>query len=57
MPVSVGDGKVMRAEGRLGPRRWDWGEVIRKCALPAGMLYFITAWALILKDELGFCRY
>ncbi|THH02997.1 hypothetical protein EW145_g6616 [Phellinidium pouzarii] len=56
MPVSVGDGKVMRAEGRLGPRRWDWGEVIWKCALPAGMVYFITAWALIIKDELGFCR-
>lgn len=45
-------GKVLRSEGRLGPRRWDWAEVIVKCALPAGVLYFVTAWGMILRDEL-----
>ncbi|KAI5116908.1 hypothetical protein M0805_000803 [Coniferiporia weirii] len=52
MPVPAGDGKVLRAEGRLGPRRWDWAEVIVKCVLPAGLMYFITAWAMMLRDEL-----
>ncbi|KAH8111627.1 N-glycosylation protein-domain-containing protein [Phellopilus nigrolimitatus] len=56
-PVSsVGDGKVLRAEGRLGPRRWDWAEVVVKCAMPAGVLYFMTAWAMIMKEELGYYR-
>lgn len=45
-------GRNSRGEGRLGPRRWDWGEVGRKCVLPAGFLYFITAWLLLLKGEL-----
>ncbi|EJD00286.1 uncharacterized protein FOMMEDRAFT_158955 [Fomitiporia mediterranea MF3/22] len=48
-----GYGKVQRLrEGRVGPRRWDWGEMLTKCALPAGVLYFVTAWGLIFKDEL-----
>ncbi len=45
-------GRNSRGEGRLGPRRWDWGEVGRKCVLPAGFLYFITTWLLLLKGEL-----
>lgn len=44
-------GKVLRSEGRLGPRRWDWGEVMVKCLLPAGVLYFVTAWAMVLKQD------
>ena len=51
LTANVGDSKVLR-EGRLGPRRWDWFEVMIKCALPAGILYFFTAWALIIKSEL-----
>ena len=54
--TSVRDGKVLREEGRLGPRRWDWAEVMVKCAFPAGVLYFLTAWALILKSELSFVQ-
>jgi len=45
-------GRNSRGEGRLGPRRWDWGEVGRKCVLPAGFLYFITTWLLLLKGEI-----
>ncbi|KAL6303595.1 N-glycosylation protein-domain-containing protein [Sparassis latifolia] len=32
-------------------RRWDWAEVGRKCALPAGVLYFVTAWAEMIRRE------
>ncbi|TDL20450.1 hypothetical protein BD410DRAFT_725693 [Rickenella mellea] len=45
-PLRVG------VKGKVGERRWDWGEVGVKCVLPAGLLYFVTAWALILKGEL-----
>lgn len=35
-----------------GKRRfWDWKEVGLKCALPAAVLYFVMAWALLLKRE------
>ena len=50
--TGVGGGKVRRAEGKLGPRRWDWAEVMVKCAVPAGILYFITVWGMFLKNEL-----
>jgi hypothetical protein len=36
-------------------RRWDWREVSIKCVLPAGLLYFIMAWAGELRRELGGC--
>lgn len=37
--------------GKLGERRWNWARVGLKCVLPAGILYFVTAWAVILKME------
>jgi hypothetical protein len=33
-------------------RKWDWDEVIWKCAFPAGVCYFFMAWALLLGREL-----
>jgi len=36
-------------------RRWDWREVSTKCALPAGILYFVMAWAGEIRRELGGC--
>ncbi|EKM77255.1 hypothetical protein AGABI1DRAFT_130671 [Agaricus bisporus var. burnettii JB137-S8] len=36
-------------------RRWDWREVSIRCVLPAGVLYFIMAWASELRRELGGC--
>ena len=40
---------------RRGRRRvWDWERVLRTCALPAGAVYFVMAWALVLRrDVLG----
>lgn len=32
-------------------RRWDWGTVGRQCALPAGVVYFVMAWAGLLLKE------
>ena len=43
---------ISRGKGtKLSARRWDWSEVGVKCALPAGVLYFLTTWALVLKSE------
>ena len=32
-------------------RFWDWAEVGLKCALPATVMYFITAWAMLIRRE------
>lgn len=32
-------------------RKWDWDVVIWKCAFPAGICYFFTAWAVLLSRE------
>ncbi|KAF8630556.1 hypothetical protein AX17_005368 [Amanita inopinata Kibby_2008] len=37
--------------GRWGGRRWDWKEVGVKCMLPAGIMYFVMAWAEQLRRE------
>ena len=37
--------------GKWGGRRWDWKEVSIKCVLPAGIMYFIMAWAEQLRRE------
>lgn len=37
--------------GAWGGRRWDWGEVGVQCALPAGIVYVVTAWAEQLRRE------
>ena len=39
----------------LGKRRWDWGEVGVKCVLPAAVLYLVTAWSLMVKEEFWRC--
>ncbi|KAI0350270.1 hypothetical protein OH77DRAFT_1084801 [Trametes cingulata] len=36
-------------------RRWDWGQVGVKCALPAAIVYCVMAWALVLKREFMGC--
>ncbi|KAH9829958.1 N-glycosylation protein-domain-containing protein [Rhodofomes roseus] len=36
---------------KLRRRRWDWNEVVVKCVLPAGVIYFIMAWADMLRRE------
>lgn len=36
---------------KLRRRRWDWGEVGRKCVLPAGIVYFVMAWTEMLRKE------
>lgn len=33
-------------------RKWDWNEIVWKCAFPAGICYFFMAWALLLSREL-----
>lgn len=40
---------------RRSTRRWDWNAVLRACALPAGVVYFVMAWMLVLRRELGGC--
>jgi hypothetical protein len=37
--------------GKWGGRRWNWKEVGLECVLPAGVLYFIMAWAEQLRRE------
>ena len=36
-------------------RRWDWALVGVEAALPAGILYFVTAWAVVLRREFMGC--
>ena len=36
-------------------RRWDWAQVGVKCALPAGIVYAVMAWAMVLKREFLGC--
>ncbi|KAJ7640439.1 N-glycosylation protein-domain-containing protein [Mycena polygramma] len=44
-----------RFGGRWGGRRWDWREVAVQCMLPAGVLYFVMAWAEQLRREWSDC--
>jgi len=39
--------------GQWGGRRWDWDEVVWKCALPAGVVYTVMAWAAEGRREFG----
>ncbi|CAA7263736.1 unnamed protein product [Cyclocybe aegerita] len=39
------------AGGTWGGRRWDWREVGIHCMLPAGVLYFVMAWAEQVRRE------
>ena len=41
--------------GKWGGRRWDWGEVGVKCMLPAGCVYFMMAWAEMIRREVSGC--
>ncbi|KAH7103475.1 hypothetical protein BKA62DRAFT_697007 [Auriculariales sp. MPI-PUGE-AT-0066] len=36
-------------------RRWNWTDVGVKCALPAGVLYSVTAWGVLLQREFYQC--
>ncbi|KAJ7485138.1 N-glycosylation protein-domain-containing protein [Mycena galericulata] len=44
-----------RFGGRWSGRRWDWREVGLQCMLPAGVLYFVMAWAEQLRREWSDC--
>ncbi|TFK51533.1 hypothetical protein OE88DRAFT_1735424 [Heliocybe sulcata] len=39
----------------LGERKWDWGEVGWRCVLPVGVVYFVMAWAEVIKQEVWGC--
>ncbi|KDQ57978.1 hypothetical protein JAAARDRAFT_253155 [Jaapia argillacea MUCL 33604] len=39
----------------VGDRRLDWGEIGVKCALPAGVVYFVMAWVGVLQGEVWGC--
>lgn len=41
--------------GKWGGRRWDWGEVGVKCMFPAGCVYFVMAWADMIRREVSGC--
>ncbi|KAF8872625.1 N-glycosylation protein-domain-containing protein [Infundibulicybe gibba] len=41
--------------GKWGGRRWNWKEVGVKCVLPAGVVYFVMAWAEQLRREWEGC--
>ncbi len=49
---AVPEEELMRKSKR---RRWDWAQVGVKCALPAGIIYTVMAWALLLKREFIGC--
>ncbi|KAJ7854319.1 N-glycosylation protein-domain-containing protein [Mycena olivaceomarginata] len=49
--TGTGAGGWRRFGGRWGGRRWDWREVAVQCMLPAGVLYFVMAWAEQLRRE------
>ncbi|KAJ7641524.1 N-glycosylation protein-domain-containing protein [Roridomyces roridus] len=51
----AGGGGWRRFGGRWGGRRWDWREVGLQCMLPAGVLYFVMAWAEQLRREWDGC--
>lgn len=43
---------VEKERMKMGRRRkWDWGAVLAKCALPAGVVYFVMAWVEVLRRE------
>ncbi|KAF7361446.1 hypothetical protein MSAN_01177700 [Mycena sanguinolenta] len=54
-PTGAGTGGWRRFGGRWGGRRWDWREVAVQCMLPAGVLYFVMAWAEQLRREWSGC--
>ncbi|KAE9394955.1 hypothetical protein BT96DRAFT_862355 [Gymnopus androsaceus JB14] len=41
--------------GQWGGRRWDWNDVVKKCMLPAGVVYCVMAWAEQLRREWSGC--
>ncbi|CDO73862.1 hypothetical protein BN946_scf185016.g19 [Trametes cinnabarina] len=50
--LRLGEEELMRKGKR---RRWDWAQVGVKCALPAGVVYCVMAWALVLRREVYGC--
>ncbi|KAF9481445.1 hypothetical protein BDN70DRAFT_905242 [Pholiota conissans] len=49
--LGVSAGTRWGGGGKWGGRRWDWREVGVKCVLPAGVVYFVMAWADQLRRE------
>ncbi|KAG8996671.1 hypothetical protein FRB94_008077 [Tulasnella sp. JGI-2019a] len=47
-PVREGVSYEM-AKGKI--RRWNWERVLRHCVAPPCAIYFVMAWALVLKGE------
>ncbi|KAF9074278.1 N-glycosylation protein-domain-containing protein [Rhodocollybia butyracea] len=41
--------------GKWGGRRWDWSDVVKKCMLPAGVVYCVMAWVGELRREWSEC--
>ncbi|KZV60248.1 hypothetical protein PENSPDRAFT_659675 [Peniophora sp. CONT] len=48
-------GWKLKLGGRWGGRRWDWGEVTRRCLVPMGICYFVMAWAEVFRREWEAC--
>lgn len=51
--ISMGSGLGLGVGS--GKRWWDWNEVALKCVLPATVLYFVSAWALLFRREFAGC--
>lgn len=46
----------VKGNGNTKVRKWNWNEVVWKCAFPAGVCYFFMAWAMLLSREVYPCR-
>ncbi|KAK7681851.1 hypothetical protein QCA50_015198 [Cerrena zonata] len=47
-----GSGALVKEKMKMTrKRKWDWGAVIWRCALPAGLIYFVMAWVEVLRRE------
>ncbi|EIN06810.1 hypothetical protein PUNSTDRAFT_54178 [Punctularia strigosozonata HHB-11173 SS5] len=53
--ADVMDDVDMLPSPRRGGRRWDWRAVGIRCALPAGAVYFVMAWAEAIRREWAGC--
>ncbi|KAG8710973.1 hypothetical protein FRC09_020846 [Ceratobasidium sp. 395] len=48
-------GPIERGQRVIYGRKWDWGDVALKCALPCALVYFVMAWGAVFNRELGLC--
>ena len=48
-----GNGSIVKEKMKMTrKRKWDWAAVGRRCALPAGLIYFLMAWVEVLRREI-----